>query len=500
MDLETLKHLFDASPSSVFATNEKKEIVYANRRLLEENGYTFEEIQGQNPRIFRSGEQSQAMYQDLHQTIEAGQTWKGFFRNLTKEGQSHWLRSTIVPIPDAAGKTEFFLCMSENCTAARLAEEEMIRQQRFVEALLSALPNPVYVKDLEGRYQGFNEAFANLVGEQASEILGKRAGDFTPAEEAEEIERQDKEILRTLEPSVQQQTIHVSGRTHTVHFSKAPFFNTEGKPDGVVGMIVDVTELEQQRLRAEAANVAKDAFLANMSHELRTPLNAILGAFELIHDEHLGDGARELTGMAREAAQELLDKINRILLYTKLGTESYLDTAQALRLDSLKAYLESTFRAPAEAKGLTFRIEMADWAKEARIPHGPLEEILRCLVDNAIRFTGEGEVVVTLGTVEEGAGVHLQMVVEDTGIGIPQSHAEDLFQPFSQVDNSSTRVFGGLGLGLTLVKRLVQMMEGSIKASSREDRQGTRFEVVLPTHSAEAIQKPVVSLASSREN
>ncbi len=239
-------------------------------------------------------------------------------------------------------------------------------------------------------------------------------------------------------------------------------------------------DLTVARDRAEAASRAKSEFLANMSHEIRTPLNGVIGMTELALDTALTDEQRDYLATARASADTLLSVINDILDFSKIE-------AGRLDLDSVEYEVESeiettlkTVALRAHQKGLEL---LADLRPEvpARLVGDParVRQVLINLLGNAIKFTERGEVVLRVGLEEPGDGAALlRFSVADTGVGIPAAKLESIFAAFTQADNSTTRRYGGTGLGLTISKKLVEMMGGRIWVESAEGR-GTIFHFTV---------------------
>lgn len=273
-------------------------------------------------------------------------------------------------------------------------------------------------------------------------------------------------------------------------------------PNGhIVGFRVDVTDLREAREAAEAANDAKSLFVANMSHEIRTPMNGILGMTELLLATPLNDEQRDFAMTARQSTHALLNIINDVLDFSKIDAGKLEIETIDFDLRVLLNEISALFGLRAEEKGLEF-ISIVDPDAPSRLRGDPgrLRQVLLNLIGNALKFTAEGEVSVSVHVAQAGNPVHLRFEIRDSGIGIPADKLANLFSPFTQADSSTSRRFGGTGLGLSISKRLVELMGGWIGVDSGAGL-GSTFWFVLPfaeQESREVNSAPAAELAGKR--
>jgi two-component system sensor histidine kinase/response regulator len=258
----------------------------------------------------------------------------------------------------------------------------------------------------------------------------------------------------------------VGGVTLWVRTSVRVVAGTDGEKE-LFGVMVDISARKQAQEAAEAANRAKSEFLANMSHEIRTPMNGILGMTELTLETELSATQRDYLSVIKSCADGLLSLLNEILDFSKieagkLSLEPQPFDLQQVIADCMKAL---SFRAHEKDLELAFEVD-ADLPERLVGDPGRLRQIITNLTGNAIKFTEHGEVVVTVTRDPQPEGNFIRFTIRDSGIGIAADKLSKIFMAFEQADSSTTRLYGGSGLGLSISKRLVELMQGRIWVES----------------------------------
>jgi PAS domain S-box-containing protein len=417
----------------------------------------------------------------------------------------------LLLVASAAGA----LALARASLARRLAEQAAQRQLALFQCVSDNVPSPIFLKDGMGRYLGCNAAFERLVGYTRDAIVGRDVGALLTPAAATEHEQADRAILGDgLPRQYETHLVGPAGRVRDLLVSKSAVRDDSGRITGITAALVDITErkaaerdlqrsleaLRAASAAAEAGTRAKSEFLAMMSHEMRTPLHAVLGASGLLLESPLTDVQREQAALSRTAGQALLDLIDDLLDYSRL---------EAGRLDlervpfdprQLTSDTLALVAGAARAKGLELVSAMApDVPERATGDPGRVRQVLLKLLGNAIEFTESGSVRVQLEVAQRDAtGSRLRLTVKDTGVGIPEELLSRLFQPFARGDVPVGRTRTATGLGLSITRRLVELMGGTIEATSTPGA-GSEFRCVVPLGPAPADEpKPPPAKADRR--
>ena len=362
--------------------------------------------------------------------------------------------------------------------------ENSERQRGELQALLSAIPDLVWMKDAAGVYLSCNPALGELLGVSPTQIVGKRDADFFPPEAVSQFRADDQLAASSASPITCENWVTnlTDGQRRLLESIKTAVRSKDGRLIGVLGIARDITraralldELDEARSAAQQASAAKSSFLAHMSHEIRTPMNAIIGMADLCLKTPLNTRQRNYVSKIKSASETLLHIINDILDFSKIESGRLQMERIPFTLEEIFDQLSGIVALRAETQGIELAYDFDDPRQVFSGDPLRLVQVLCNLVGNALKFSNGGNVVVTVRQLSKTSDEsELQFSVSDQGIGISPEQLDRLFQPFTQANASTTREYGGTGLGLVISRHLIEMMGGRIWVDSQEG-QGSTF-------------------------
>lgn len=374
-------------------------------------------------------------------------------------------------------------------------QEAAIESANYFLLLQDQLPDLFYYKDAQSRFLGGNKAWRDFHGFTSTEQwLGKTDRDSPKFSkpDSEKIFIDEQAMLQSGKVSRMREHIkNADGSEKFMDSIKAPIFDDQQNITGLVGLTRDITEqvkteqaLDQAKTAAEQAAIAKSSFLAVMSHEIRTPMNGVIGCASLLGETRLDEEQQQLVRTIQSCGEGLLVIINDILDYSKIEAGQIILDVHSFHLRELIEDTLELFAKSAADK----TIELNYYIEPAVPLHlegdsSRIRQVLINLIGNAIKFTDKGEVTIQVSLEQKNSDesrCKILFTVRDTGIGISEEHQRNLFQVFTQADNSITRKYGGTGLGLAISKKIVQQMGGEIWLTSKPD-QGTQFFFTIQT-------------------
>ncbi|MBX9855663.1 MAG: response regulator [Gemmatimonadaceae bacterium] len=502
LEYERLAMVAQRTSNAVLITDADMRITWANEAFTRLSGYTLDEVMGLVPGDFLRGEESDPeVVRHLLRAVDRGEPSRGTLQDRRKDGTLHWVDLSIEPLR-SGGQVSGFVCVYSDISDLVSTQQALTREREALANTTAQLKEALAVArlgswslDLATNHVDWSPETYVLFGRDPQ--LGP-----PPREQVAQLYAPE-DSARLREAAV---AAYTEGRAYSLvvrtagHNPDVRWIRAEGRaryaPDGsIVGLIgtaVDVTEsiereeaLRLAQAHAEAANRSKSEFLANMSHEIRTPLTAILGYTDLLRDDVRESGAdcEQLAALdtIRRAGEHLLSVINDILDISKIEAGRMAVEAVPVELPAVLLDVESLMRARAEQKGVSLECRLtAPIPVQVHSDPTRLRQVLMNLVGNAVKFTDRGRVLLEAGVEQSDAGPLLVLSVDDTGPGMTEDQVAQLFQAFTQVDSSMTRRHGGTGLGLTISRRLAQLMGGEVELAQTAVGRGSRFEVRLP--------------------
>ena len=493
-ELHKLAQAIEQSPESILITRVNGEIEYVNEAFVRNTGYARHEVIGQHARILNS-RRAPTDEAGVWASLKAGETWTGELVSRRKDGSEYDELAIVSPIRQADGKISHIVAVKEDISQRKQVESALREISIRFSTVFQTSPVGIAIGLLaDGTFVDLNKALEDMLGYGPQELLGRTGADIRMWDDPQQREAVFA-ALRTgaTVRNVEARWRRKSGELFDVSYSGCAV--DMGGTAHFIGMVSDISPLkEAQRAleqhnvllesqvaertaalsiakeAAEAANRAKSVFLAKMSHELRTPMNGIMGMTALVQRRRSDPRTAEWLASVMQSSKHLLAIINDILDLSKIEAEQLRLEEIELQLGSLLDELRSVTSQSAKLKGLRLDFALDPALAQLPLRGDPLRlsQILLNLTGNAIKFTAEGSVGLTVRRQEEDAqSILLRFEVRDSGIGIAPEDQRRLFQAFSQADDSTTRKYGGTGLGLAITKQLVLAMGGEVGVDSQ---------------------------------
>ena len=485
---DLLHTLMENTPDHIYFKDTESRFIRINRSLADQFGL-------ENPVDavhktdfdFFTREHAQQAYRDEQNVIESGKPIEGKQEKETwPDEQDTWVSTTKVPIRDRDGRIIGTCGISRDITEYYRAQQAVRDSEANWRSLVESVPDIISTIDLEYRLRFVNRLPPTLEL-KPEDLVGKSVFDFLPEEHHQRIKEACTTVIETGELATYEVQGLISGYWYASCIGP---IQQEGELVGFVMASANITdrkqaeiELQHSKETAEYASRAKSDFLANMSHELRTPLNAIIGFAEILRDELVGTinaEQKECVNDIHISGQHLLEMINDILDLSKIEAGKMVLQLETFSIVEAVEEVNTIITALAVKKHLDLTLNYnrncpieADRVK--------FKQIFYNLLSNAVKFTPEGGRVETHLKVTD---TELYAEVIDTGIGISEADQAKLFAPFTQIDTSKSRRYGGTGLGLALTHRLIMLHGGEISVKSEEGK-GSNFTLRIPLQQLE---------------
>ena len=532
------RDLFEGSRDGIVFAEMSGRIVDANSAYCRMLGYSLEELKGKDdfyqltPERWWVWEQEEILQNNLLREGYSGVFEKEYIR---KNGEVFPVEMQAYLVRSEDGTPQFLWSVVRDITERKRAANELSETNKRLNDMIEFLPDATLMIDDQGKVIAWNKAIEEMTGVLKQAMLGKGEHEYAipfygkrrpividlvlmPEEELDHkeyhqvVRRGDFLWADTFAPQIYQ------GRGAHLSITAAKLYDSTGKIIGAIETIRNVNErkraleelvdinrqLEMAIARAnemavvaELANMAKSEFLANMSHEIRTPLNGAIGMVDLLLDTTLTEEQHQFATLVRTSGEALLSVINDILDFSKI--EAHKLELEILDFD-MRVTLEDAaemLTVKAQEKGLELVCLIAPRVPSlVRGDPGRLRQVLVNLAGNAVKFTQRGCVTIRADLEREDEhSALIRFSVSDTGIGIPADRLDAIFSPFTQADGSTTRKYGGTGLGLTISSQLIKLMGGRIGVESEEGKGSTFWFTGLFEKQPKDAQQPSVALA-----
>ncbi len=499
-ELRKLSSAVEQSPVSVLITDTNGNIEYINQKLCEISGYSKEELIGQNPRIWSTNSKSKEELRELWDIIKSGRDWKGEFQNKKKNGELYWESATISPIKNEKNQVTHYLGIKEDITLRKELEENIIESERRYRELFLNNPIPAYIFNEDSfEFVEVNDAMILNYGFSRAEFARMTLRDIRKPEEVPNLLRVVKDFGSSPFHSAKMVHKRKNGSTFPVDIISHSLPEKDGRKTRLV-MATDITEtvraagqMKIAKEKAEASDRLKTTFLNNISHEVRTPLNGILGFVEIISHSDLSDQDRaDSVTMLYESSDRLLNTITNYMDISLLISGSININARVFQPFHLLEQLFYIFEPACAKRKLKLIMDVPENSESVSINSDPeiLRKIFTHLLDNAIKFTEKGSVHYGFRVVSS----KIEFFVRDTGIGIDKDSLEKVFERFMKEDRGPARLTEGSGLGLSIAKGMIELLNGTISVDT-EVENGSVFSFAIAT----GIEEPKNELMEAGE-
>ena len=485
-DLSLLAEVVKHTANAVSTADRLGRITWVNEGFTRITGYSLQEAIGKTPsELLGSGKADLQALNTLAVAARDGLSCRVEILNRTKNGTEYWTDTEIQARYDAKGQHVGFMEIGIDVTDRRVAQAEALRSSELLRGAIEAIDEAFVLYDPQDRLVLCNEKYREVYKEVADLIVpGARFEDIVRA--GAQFGQYDDAAGRIDAWVAERIASHRSGTSSIQRLANGRTLRIiERKLDDghVVGFRIDITELMQATEAAQAASEAKSQFLANMSHEIRTPMNAILGMLSLLRKTELSARQADYATKSEGAARSLLSLINEILDFSKIEAGKMTLDAHVFAMDQLLRDVSVLLSASLGSKAVQLIFDLDPQLPRYVVGDAMrIQQVLLNLGSNAVKFTAQGQVVLSIWVVQSASdAVTLQFSVRDTGIGIAPENQARIFSGFTQAEASTTRRFGGTGLGVAISQRFVALMGGELELQSAL-AQGSRFffTLVLP--------------------
>ncbi|MGQ1785176.1 MULTISPECIES: PAS domain-containing hybrid sensor histidine kinase/response regulator [unclassified Saccharicrinis] len=485
---EKLLQAVEQSPISIMITDTKGNVEYVNKGFQDITGFDKHEVLHNNIDLFHNN--NSGTPPAFWQTIQEGRTWTGEINNRKKNGEVYWEKVLVSPVLSKANTISSFIAIKEDITEKRILTHSLEESIESMKTIIENLPVGILIVNSNKEIIQVNDTAANIMGYKKQEdvieaMQGLDYGQvFITQKEEHFSDPSTRVVVSMLEERLEVKQNNIS---RSILKNIIPIrLNNENV---YLEAFMDISAQKEVQKKEAESNKAKSEFLANMSHEIRTPMNGIIGATELLGNTKMTKEQNNVVSIISRSCENLLNIINDILDFSKIEAGKMKIEPYPFNIRSTIDYLVDQMSFKTNEKGIELISSLEQTIPSILIgDESRLIQVLINLLGNAVKFTSEGEVVLKVEVSKQiGSQISLHFMVEDSGIGIPKDKLEKIFESFTQADGSTTRKFGGTGLGTSISKMLIELMGGKIWVESpnpnfawSEDNPGSVFHFIVP--------------------
>jgi PAS domain S-box-containing protein len=481
--------IVESASDIIFECNADGFYTYVNPVFLKKTGYSMEELKEMHflqlvEETYRGKVEAFYLNQFQHKTNETYFEFPG----LSKSGEVRWLGQNVSYIYNSDGSLKEIEAVARDLTEKKNAEIALQRSEEKYRGIIANMELGILEVDSQDKIQYVNQSFCKMSGFSSDELLGQVANEvLLPQKERKKMVKKNELRNEGISDAYVVETANKNKEPIWWLISGGPSFDNAGNIIGSIGIHLDITkqkeiekELKLAKQIAEKSSKAKEYFLANMSHEIRTPLNAIIGMVRELGRSNLNEKQSSCASNADTAAEHLLSVINNILDISKIEAgEFHLENKHFNLRRSIEESLE-IMTVKAKEKRLDLIVNISEDILPTFVGDpARIRQILINLLSNAIKFTEKGGVSLHCQSVsftDHAQKIHITL--KDTGIGIDKRYLHNIFEKFTQEDKSTSRKYGGTGLGMAITNELIQLMGGEITVDSKKGK-GTTINIYL---------------------
>ncbi len=485
---DKLLQAVEQSPISIMITDTKGNVEYVNKGFEDITGYSKDEVLKNNIDFFHNENEDSSPA--FWQTIQEGKIWTGEINNRKKSGEVYWEKVLISPVLSKSNTISSFIAIKEDITEKRILTHSLEESIESMKTIIENLPVGILIVNSDKEIIQANDTAAKIMGykNQKEVIDAMKGSDYSEVFITQKEEHISDPTTRVV-VSMLEERLEVKQNNISRSILKNIIPIRLNHNNVYLEAFMDISAQKEVQQKEAESNKAKSEFLANMSHEIRTPMNGIIGATELLSNTTMTKEQSNVVNIIGRSCENLLNIINDILDFSKIEAGKMKIEPYPFNIRSTIEYLMDQMSFKTNEKGIELISSVEQTIPSILIgDESRLIQVLINLLGNSVKFTSEGEVVLKVEVNKQiSSQISLHFMVEDSGIGIPKDKLEKIFESFTQADGSTTRKFGGTGLGTSISKMLIELMGGKIWVESpnpnfawSEETPGSIFHFVLP--------------------